>query len=499
MWPVLRAMFSIERIRSDLEEFTSLVDEEHYLNGAGLKDKAEFTKIYEKFGHLFNKETIDFVREYSKTVEGEEERRVGYLKAFLVGDYMQNKVKELSDKVLTMEVESTVEVEGRTMPFRQAAVALANESDHYKRGEIFRARNRVIDRLNPFLEERFQLMHETARDLGYAGYVELYEDIKGFDLKALEAVLRPLLEKTMALYHELMSRIVMERSGLGLEEAEKHDVSFTFRANQFDGFFTRQNAVPSLVRTLECMGVDLAGQRNIHLDVEERPKKDPRAFVSPVRVPGDIRLVVMPQGGHDDYATLFHEAGHAEHFGCTRADLPVEYRYLGDNSLTEGFAFLMEYLTGNRDWLLQFTGMKDSKAFLEFARTYKLYFLRRYAAKLSYELVLHTRGLKAAPLRYRGILESALVFVHPESHYLMDVDDGFYTANYLRAWIFESQVRRVLKEAFGDNWFEKKGAGIQLQKWWSLGQKFRVEEMLRDLGYSGLDIRPLLDDLLSQN
>jgi len=303
----------------------------------------------------------------------------------------------------------------------------------------------------------------------------------------------------MALYHELMSQIVMERSGLGLEEAEKHDVSFTFRANQFDGFFTRQNAVPSLVRTLECMGVDLAGQRNIHLDVEERPKKDPRAFVSPVRVPGDIRLVVMPQGGHDDYATLFHEAGHAEHFGCTRADLPVEYRYLGDNSLTEGFAFLMEYLTGNRDWLLQFTGMKDSKAFLEFARTYKLYFLRRYAAKLSYELVLHTRGLKAARLRYRGILESALVFVHPESHYLMDVDDGFYTANYLRAWIFESQVRRVLKEAFGDNWFEKKGAGIQLQKWWSLGQKFRVEEMLRDLGYSGLDIRPLLDDLLSQN
>jgi len=237
-------MFSIDRIRSDLEEFTSLVDEEHYLNGAGLKDKAEFTKISEKYGHLFNKEPIDFVREYSKTVEGDEERRVGYLKAFLVGDYMQNKVKELSDRVLTLEVEATVKVEGRTMPFRQAAVVLANESDHYKRGEIFLARNRVMDRLNPVLEERFQLMHETARELGYAGYVELYEDIMGFDLKALEAVLRPLLEKTRALYHERMSRIVMEKTGLGLREAEKHDVSFTFRASQFDGFFPKQNAVP---------------------------------------------------------------------------------------------------------------------------------------------------------------------------------------------------------------------------------------------------------------
>src|SRR5262249_34386894 len=207
------------------------------LNGAGLKDKAEFTKIYEKFGHLFNKETIDFVREYSKTVDGEEERRVGYLKAFLVADYVQNKVKELSDRALTMEVEATVEVDGRAMPFRQAAVVLANEPDHYKRGEIFKARNKVMDRINPVLEKRFRLMHETARDLGYAGYVELYEDIKGFDLKALEAILRPLLERTRAVYDERMSRIVRERTGLRLSDAEKHDVSFTFRANHVDGFF----------------------------------------------------------------------------------------------------------------------------------------------------------------------------------------------------------------------------------------------------------------------
>jgi len=490
-------MFSIDRIRSDLEEFTSLVDEEHYLTGAGLKDKAEFTRIYDKFGHLFDKETIDFVRAYSKTVEGEEERRVDYLRAFLVGDFMQNRVKELSDRVLTMEVEATVEFEGLTVPYRQAAVVMANEPDHSKRSEIFQARTRVIVQLNPVLEEKFRLMHETARKLGYAGYVELYEDIKGFDLRVLEALLRPLLEKTRAVYRDRMGQLVKERTGIQLSEAEKHDASFTFRANQFDGFFPKENAVKSLVETLGNMGVNLESQKNIHLDVAERPKKDPRAFVSPVRVPGDIRLVVMPQGGHDDYATLFHEAGHAEHFGCTRADLPVEYRYLGDNSLTEGFAFLMEYLTGNRQWLARFTGMNESKSFLEFARTYKLYFLRRYVSKLSYEIELHSKGLDNSPLRYKEHLESALVFQHPEEHYLVDVDDGFYTANYLRAWIFEAQVRRILRETFGENWFEKKSAGMQLQKWWSLGQKFRVEEMLENLGYSGLDIGPLLDDLLA--
>jgi len=490
-------MLSIDRIRADLEEFTSLVDEEVYLNGAGLKDKAEFTQIYDKFGHLFNRDTIDFVREYSKTAEGEEQRRVRYLNAFLIGDYMQNKVKELSDKLLMKEVEATVNAGGGTLPFRQAAVVMANEPDHYKRGAIFQGRNLVIESLNPLMEERVRLFHATSKDLGYSDYVQLYQDIKGFDIEGLEKMLKPLLEQTRDVYLDRMGRLVMERSGLELAAAEKHDVSFTFRANQFDGFFPKENAVRSLIQTLESMGVDLLRQTNIHLDVEERPKKDPRAFVSPVKVPGDIRLVVMPQGGHDDYATLFHEAGHAEHFGCTRADLPVEYRYLGDNSLTEGFAFLMEYLTGNAKWLARFTGMRDSKGFLEFARTYKLYFLRRYAAKLSYELALHRKGLEGAPLRYKTVLESALEFQHPTSHYLMDVDDGFYTANYLRAWIFEAQVRRTLKDHFGENWFEKRGAGIQLQKWWSLGQKFRVEEMLRDLGYDGLDISPLLEDLMT--
>ncbi len=492
-------MHDLEQIRTDLEQFTSLVDEEYYLNGAGLKDKAEFTKIYNKFEHLFTRDTIEFVREYSKTAKGEDERRVRYLRAFLVSDYMENSVKELSDKLLTRESEATVNVDSQTMTFRQAAVVIANESDRHKRSSIFQARNRVIQGFNPIMEERILIFHKTSNDLGYSDYVLLYQDIKGFELEALERMLQPVLEKTLDSYLNSMGELVQQRAGVELSKAEKHDISFTFRANQFDRSFRKEDALPTLVQTLAGMGINLEGQRNIHLDVEERPKKDPRAFVSPVKVPDDVRLVVMPQGGHDDYATLFHEAGHAEHFGSTRGDLPVEYRYLGDNSLTEGFAFLLEYLITNPHWLTKFTGMRDPTDFLKFVRLYRLYFLRRYAAKLSYELTLHRQGLDGAPSRYRSIMESALVFKHPPSHYLLDVDDGFYTANYLRAWIFEAQVRRILKERFGEKWFEKKSAGIQLQKWWSLGQKFRVEEMLRDLGYKGLDIRPLLEDLQVQS
>lgn len=488
-------MLDLERIRSDLEEFTTEIDREYYLTGAGLKDNLESSRIYTKFAHLFSRDTIDQVYRYSKTARGEDGRRLGYLRAFLVNDYMENQVKELSDKFLTEESQASVEVEGETVSFRQSAVTMANEPDRAKRTFIFEARNKVVERLNPLLEQRTMVLHRAARDLGYGNYAALYEDIKGIELADLETALRPFLRKTKNLYNSAMGKLIQDKIHVPLTEAEKHDSTFAFRAGEFDHYFRKEATIKTLVETLRGMGIDLNAQKNIQLDVDERPKKSPRAFVAPIRIPGDIKLVILPRGGHDDYATLFHEAGHAQHLGTTRADLPVEYRYLGDKSLTEGFAFLMEYLVTNRHWLAKYTMMKHPDEFLRFVYLYKLYFLRRYAAKLAYELELHTKSLDEAPSKYKSFLESALTFKHPMSHFLIDVDDGFYCANYLRAWIFESQIKRLLVQHFGENWFEKRGAGIQLQKWWSLGQKFRVEEMLRDLGYKGLDLGPLLEEI----
>ena len=38
-----------------------------------------------------------------------------------------------------------------------------------------------------------------------------------------------------------------------------------------------------------------------------------------------------------------HELGHALHFAYARAELPFEYRWLGDNSVTEGYAMLFDH------------------------------------------------------------------------------------------------------------------------------------------------------------
>ena len=75
--------------------------------------------------------------------------------------------------------------------------------------------------------------------------------------------------------------------------------------------------LPALEATLGDLGVDLRSQQNVHLDLESRPARRPRAFCAPIEVPGKVMLVIQPIGGKDDWAALFHEAGHTEHYAHT--------------------------------------------------------------------------------------------------------------------------------------------------------------------------------------
>ena len=145
-----------------------------------------------------------------------------------------------------------------------------------------------------------------------------------------------------------MDKVLRASVGVGLAEAERWDVARVFRATEVGSRVPADRMLPALVATLQDLGIDLHSQENIHLDVEERPHKTPRAFCAPIEVPGKVMLVIQPMGGPDDWGALFHEAGHAEHFANTRAELTVEERRLGDSAVTEGWAMLMQYLTNDR-------------------------------------------------------------------------------------------------------------------------------------------------------
>ena len=76
-----------------------------------------------------------------------------------------------------------------------------------------------------------------------------------------------------------------------------------------------------------------------------------------------------------------------------------------------------------------------------------------------------------------------------------DVDPGFYSACYLRAWALETHLRAYLRSRHGDRWFESAAAGDELKALWRQGQRLSPEELLGQLTGEALDFRAVLADL----
>jgi hypothetical protein len=252
--------------------------------------------------------------------------------------------------------------------------------------------------------------------------------------------------------------------------------------------------LPALEATLADLGIDLHGQKNVHLDLEERPLKTPRAFCAPIEVPGKVMLVIQPIGGPDDWRALFHEAGHTEHFAHTSADLSVEDRRLGDNAVTEGWAMLLQHLIDEPAWLARRLDVPRPQEFAAEGAAGLLYFVRRYCAKLLYELEFHaTDDPGAAQPRYVELLGDALKIEPSPTDYLADIDSSFYVTAYLRSWAFEAQLRAFLRERFGNAWFTRKDAGSLLRELWSEGQRMNADEMLNEVTGSTIEMEAVAE------
>ncbi len=491
------ASLELGRVRGDLEAFQTELMQEFYSNYAGLKDDLSTVPIFERYSHLFSPEAIDSVVKAGLDPPPDEDMRwQRYLRAFATMGHVDSVVKALTDRVNTWEAKASVRFDGEDIPYRMVPVRFRNEADAGARHRLFEAKLETMAELNTILLERMAAAHDVSQQLGFKNYRDMCSTLKGVDYRAFEETMEELLRRTEGLYVDRMDSLLQERAGVPLTEAWSCDIPYAFKGDEHDRYFSKERLVGAFSETLKGMGIDTDSYRNITVDKEEREKKSPRAFCAPVRVPDDVRLVIKPMGGWRDYEAFFHEGGHAWHFGSTNRDLPAEYRYLGDNSVTEAFAFLFNYLVTDPLWLKGRLGLEDPGPFVRFALTNKLMFLRRYASKLVYEMKLHQGGVSPEMAEvYRTTMQKGLRFRHTDRHYLEDVDDGFYCAEYLRAWVFEGQLRAALKEKFGEEWFTDGRAGGYLRELWSYGQKFRADELVQTVGYIELDTEPMVAEI----
>ena len=467
----------LDRFRERADRFIAELDEEFYLHYGGLKDKLELKRIYDRYSELTE---LDQAQALGRSVNGD--KGVRELWRFAAEGYLSELTREHAEQIATLEASLEATVDEETVPFRMLRPAIANEPDRARRERLDKARVELTEEhLNPLYAEGVHIANAGVEKLEAPNYAELYRRF-GFRLDELADQCRALLDSTEQLFETAADKLFRARVGVGLDEAQRWDVIRTFRAPEWDPQFPKEKMVPALEATLSDLGIDLKAQKNVELDIEERPKKSPRAFCAPIEIPDRVVLVIQPMGGADDWRALFHEAGHTEHYANTSPSLAMEEKRLGDVAVTEGWAMLVQHLTDSPAWLAKRLDFPRPQEFEIEGVTQLLYMVRRYSAKLLYELEFHqAEDPTKLSGRYVEILGDALKIEPSTADYLADIDSSFYVTGYLRSWAFEAQLRTHLQERYGSDWFTKREAGSLLRELWETGMSMTADELLDEV------------------
>ena len=473
----------VDAFRERGDAFNRDMLQEYYDHFAGLKETLDIEQVYEEYEDLTRLETAQRLGEAPTE-----------LWRFACEGFLGNLTRSHQAKAAEVEAKLELTVDGETMPYRMARVVMSNETDRDKRQRIDDQRIRLLDEhLNPLYLDAHRIDRDAIRELDAPNYYELYRRF-GFRLDELAVECRALLDETERLWEDEGDALFRTRLGFGLGEAKPWDVGRLFRAPELDAQYPADKMLPALEATLTELGIDIRAQRNVHLDLEVRPSKSPRAFCAPIEVPGKVMLVIQPIGGKDDWEALFHEAGHTEHYACTSDDLSMEGKRLGDNAVTEGWAMLMQHLVTEPAWLSRRLDVPNVDELGKDGAVSLLYFVRRYCAKLLYEIELfQVEDPTTVRSRYAELLSDALkIPIHSES-YLDDVDGSFYVIGYLRSWAFEAQLRDFLREEYGNEWFARRDAGDLLRELWSVGQEPTADALLKDVTGAKLEMASVGD------
>lgn len=498
---------TLDRLRRDGQAFIEEISRESYLAHSGQKRVAEFKPIYDKYADVLGQDALDLTLDLFKdSAKGTEEHRsASLLLEWQLESQASRSLAELDEREIAWESSAYIETpDGEQVQYQAVAIEIANEKDRTRRLVLDAARVDLVQREHaPLRLERLQREKDFIESLGIApSYNSAFEEISGVSLSDLSTECAAFLRETQPMWDETLPHYLRKSLGITPAEATRSDALALLRASEYDFAFPGNALQSSIWRQLREMNVDpLAGGKIVY-DVGDRPGKRARAFCAPARVPEEVYLVLRPHGGLSDYTTLLHEAGHALHFANVRPDYPFEYRWLGDNSITESYAMLFDHRIQDKGWLLRYTELGATKVddFLRLTGFEELHYLRRYCAKLLYEVEAYgdAADWNDLPELYVETLTGATNFQYRSADAFVDFDPRYYSTRYLRAWQLQALLNETLVHGFDIDWYRNPSAGPwMVRELWAEGQRETAEELASRIGTTGekLSFAPLVRNI----
>jgi hypothetical protein len=468
----------------------------------GEKETSEQAEIVRRYADLFSREQLEALREAEESAANEDRERLYRLRKTCEGGLVSAALVVKEDELENRLLAERVTFRGEEMPLRNAQAQLAVLPVYGDREELGELQAEASARFNPDRLELIAAGEELSAELSrIPDPVERNEEEKGISLRELSAALKAAGDDATLSFTALRERWFEKLLGPEREHVpSSFHTAYMRRLSPLESTYTKERATEVSLATLAELGFDLASKSNIKLDLDDRPQKSPRACVIASDPPKVVHLITRAQGGLHDYQAFLHEAGHALHYGGVDASLPYTFRRISrDHALTEIYSYIVEAISREPGWHARHFGLSDAQAAENAEATVFLEALlyRRYEAKLRFELGFWSRFATdgGTPDGYEEFLTESTGIRYRSDGYLSDMDAGFYSADYLRAWIRSAQLRRHLIDTVGDDWWRNPETGELLADLFRQGTKLSSEEVAVRLGYDPLDTAPLLGEI----
>jgi hypothetical protein len=469
----------------------------------GEKEVSEQAAIVARYAALFSRAQVQALRDAEAAASGDERERLYRLRKTCEAGVVSSELAEQEDALENAILGARVTFKGEEMPLRSAQARLAvldAYEDREALGELERAAS------SRFNDDRLALMiagEQLEGELsGELDPVARNEEEKAISLRRLEEVLVAAADVTTAAYGRL--RETWFDKLLGPDRADvptNAHVHYLRRLSPLESTYTKERSVDVCMASVQALGFDMTAIPNIRLDLEDRPQKNPRACVIASDPPDVVHLITRAQGGVADYQAFMHEAGHALHYAGVDPRLPYTFRKISrDHALTEIYSYIFEAITREPGWHALHFGLSDAQAQENAQATLFLEALlyRRYTAKLRYELGFWSSFAEehgSSPRDYASLLTDATGIRYDPRGYVADMDAGFYSADYLRAWIRAAQLRDYLLAQVGEDWWRSPQTGDILRDLFAEGTRPTSEEIAVRLGFDPFDTASLVADL----
>jgi hypothetical protein len=487
----------IDNYRSRLEQFEEELNRQLYRYYAGFKFRLDLVNYYSDYSDIFSLDSIGEIESEYKN-ETFESRRKSLRKIgnFLIDQHLDACLAPLTEEIFDFEAQQKIVWEGQELSFSQASLYLKKEPDGFRRRNLSERYAGEMQKSELLRTENISRLQSAAGRLGFKNYAQARERVGGVEFRklveSLDAALRPLEDK----YREGLRESFEISPGLAFQEAGAWDLAYWERINEAEQVFSKDNLLPIVQATVSELGIRPERLDSVSIDLDCREGKKAGRLCIPIRIPHEIKIIMIPGNGAGQYSSLLHEIGHAYHFAWTSPSLPMEHRMIGDCALSESYAFLLESFIRDREWLARMLSFVKSKEFLRFQALYRLFLIRQCTGRLRLSIDLFEREtLAGMPEIFSETMKAYTGLAHQPELWIHDLAHGYYSADYLRGWMCEAMLREYLRTRFGNSWIMSRTAAGFLKEIWETGQLYSADELCREIGIGALDSQVLIDEI----